>query len=320
MRTNLPGKVFLAPMAGLTDFPMRQTVYEFGAQDVVFISEMMAVNALSRKNPRTYRMADVRAEKYPVIVQLEGREPDLFVQAAQFAADLGAAGIDLNMGCPVRKVVSSGAGAALMKEPLLASKIIESVVSAVKLPVSVKFRKGWDNATSDTAAFARMCAESGARFITIHGRTKAQGYAGKADWQCIRDAKSAVQIPVVGNGDVTDAFSARQMFEKTGADAVMVGRAALGAPWVLGQIAASLKGKTFQLPTAQQIKQILLYHIDLLRRFYGDALALPLSRKFVCWYSKNFRDAKRFREDYMKLDTFEKALAKIEIFFEETLR
>ena len=318
MTGMLPKQVFLAPMAGITDKPMRRMVHAKSGGDVALISEMVAINALSRKNAKTYRIADVRDEPYPVIVQLVGADEVLFADAAQLAAELGASGIDINMGCPVRKIITGGAGSALMKNPEQAAKIIKSVKSAVNLPVSVKFRKGWDNNSVNAADFAKMCEASGADFITVHGRTRAQGYSGTADWNIIKEVKSAVKIPVVGNGDVTSPQSAAEMIKQTGCDGVMIGRAALGAPWLTGEIATYLKnGSLPQKQPAQEVKNTLLEHISLLTEYYGEKLALALSRKYVCWYSKNFRDAKRFRENYMKINDYQTAFAEINAYFDQ---
>lgn len=318
MTGMLPKQVFLAPMAGITDKPMRRMVHAKSGGDVALISEMVAINALSRKNAKTYRIADVRDEPYPVIVQLVGADEVLFADAAQLAAELGATGIDINMGCPVRKIITGGAGSALMKNPEQAAKIIKSVKNAVKLPVSVKFRKGWDNNSVNATDFAKMCEASGAEFITVHGRTRAQGYSGTADWNIIKEVKSAVKIPVVGNGDVTSPQSAAEMIKQTGCDGVMIGRAALGAPWLTGEIAKYLKtGSLPQKQPAQEVKNTLLEHISLLTEYYGEKLALALSRKYVCWYSKNFHDAKRFRENYMKINDYQAAVAEINAYFDQ---
>lgn len=315
---NLPSNVFLAPMAGITDFPMRQIVNQKSQGRVTLVSEMVAINALSRKNAKTYRIADVRTEKYPVIVQLVGSDPALFADAAQLAAELGAAGIDINMGCPVRKITTSGGGSALMKNLPLAAEIIQSVAKAVNLDVSVKFRKGWDNGSINAVEFAKMCEDNGAAFITIHGRTRAQGYSGVADWQIIADVKKAVRIPVIGNGDINSPESAKKMIAQTGVDGVMIGRATLGAPWLPGQIDTVLRGQTPYLPNVKEVAQTLLAHISLLKTYYGEKLAVALSRKYVCWYSKNFYDAKRFREYYMKINDYQTALTEIEKYFSST--
>lgn len=314
---KLPSNVFLAPMAGITDQPTRQIVHKKSRGNVTLVSEMVAINALSRKNSKTYRIADVRKEEYPVIVQLVGADPAMFADAAQLAAELGAAGIDINMGCPVRKIITSGAGSALMTNMPLAAEIIRSVVQAVNLDVSVKFRKGWDSQDINAVEFAKMCEDSGAAFITIHGRTRAQGYSGSADWQVIAKAKKAVKIPVVGNGDINSPESAKKIIEETGVDGVMIGRAALGAPWLPGQIDAVLHGQAPYVLTAGEIKNTLLEHFALLKSYYGEKLAVALSRKYVCWYSKNFYDAKRFRENYMKINDYHTALEEIENYFNQ---
>lgn len=316
---QLQKKVFLAPMAGITDAPMRRMVNKKSHGKAVLVSEMVAVNALSRKNSKTYRIADVRPEPYPVIVQLEGSDFNLFAEAALLAKELGAVGIDLNMGCPVRKVINGGAGSALMRTPDKASKIIQAVANSVKVPVSVKFRKGWDNDHINAVDFAKMCEDSGAAFIAVHGRTRAQGYSGVADWKIIADVKRSVNIPVVGNGDVASAQDAKKMIEETGCDAVMVGRAALGAPWLLEQISDYLEcGKNPENISLSEMKNTVLEHVSMLEDFYGKELAVSLSRKYVCWYSKNLHDAKRFRENYMKIADYNQALAAIDEYFSHT--
>ena len=210
--TNPTSNVFLAPMAGITDYPFRKIIAQKGL--VNLYSEMAAINAISRKNPKTYRIIDVRNEPYPVTVQLVGSNPELFSEAAKLAADLGAYSLDINMGCPVKKIINNNSGSALMKDPCLAAKIIEATVKATPLKVSVKFRKGWDNEHVNAVDFAKMCEQSGASRITIHGRTRAQGYSGFADWNIIAEAKSAVKIPVIGNGDIDSAQKAKEMMLK----------------------------------------------------------------------------------------------------------
>ncbi|MBO4285327.1 MAG: tRNA dihydrouridine synthase DusB [Alphaproteobacteria bacterium] len=313
-------KVFLAPMAGITDAPMRRIVFEETGGKVGFFSEMVAVNALSYKNAKTYKIADVQNEPYPVTVQLMGGEPALFEDAAKLVADLGAVGIDINMGCPVRKIIASRAGADLMRDVGRAAEIIQTTVRATKLPVSVKFRKGWDSEHANAAQFAKMCEESGASFITVHGRTKAQGYGGTADWDVIRQVKSAVKIPVIGNGDVASKEAALKLLETTGADAVMIGRAALGNPWLLRDAADFLAQNDVFPVSSQTLYQTLLRHMAYLRDYYGDKTALGLSRKYICWYSKNFFEAKKFREFYMKINDFETAMDTIKTFFERAVK
>ena len=312
---DFDSQVFLAPMAGITDKPLRKLVHSFGGGNIV--SEMVAINALERKNPKTCRIADVRDEPYPVVVQLVGGDAVLFADSAKLAAELGAHGIDINMGCPVKKIVNNNSGSALSKDLPLASRIIKSVVNATPLKVSVKFRLGWDREHINAVEFAKMCEESGASYITVHGRTRSEFYSGAADWDKIAEVKAAVKIPVVGNGDVTDGPSARKMLDYTGVDGVMVGRATLGAPWLIAEIDDYLKTGTVQpRKKAGEVKSILLAHIAGLRDYYGDRTALALSRKYVCWYSKGFHDAKRFREQYVKTADFERALMIIDEYFD----
>lgn len=313
---NFDSRVFLAPMAGITDKPMRKLVASFGGGNIV--SEMVAINALERKNPKTCRIADVRDEPYPVVVQLVGSDPQLFAESAKLAAELGAARIDINMGCPVKKIVNNCSGSYLMQNLPLAAKIITATRKATPLKVSVKFRKGWDCEHINAVEFAKMCEDSGADYVTVHGRTRSEFYSGSADWDIIAAVKQALKIPVVGNGDVTDGKTAQKMLDYTGADAVMVGRAALGAPWLISQIDAYLKGnREVSEITPQQICGVMLRHLAELRAYYGDRTALQLSRKYVCWYCKGLYEAKRFREKYIKLDDFDAALRAIDEYFNQ---
>ena len=313
---NFDSQVFLAPMAGITDYPMRSLTKSLGAGTMV--SEMVAINALSRKNPKSYRIADVRNEDYPVVVQLVGGEPELFVDAAKLMEELGASSIDVNMGCPVRKIVNNDSGSNLMKDMDRASKIIETLKNTTKLNISTKFRKGWDHNSINAVEFAHMCQESGADYVTVHGRTRSDFYSGVADWDIIADVKSRVKIPVIGNGDVDSPQKAKELLDYTKCDGVMVGRAALGAPWLISQIHEYINNGVLPVELdIKDIKQVLLAHIKGLTDYYGERLALPLSRKYVCWYSRSMRDAKKFREAYMRLTSFEDANNLIDEYFIE---
>ena len=309
-------RVFLAPMAGITDKPLRKLTASFGQGNIV--SEMVAINALSRKNPKTYRIADVRDEPYPVVVQLVGSDLPMFDYAAKLAAELCAHSLDINMGCPVKKIVANHSGSYLMTDMPLAEKIIKTVTSATSLKVSVKFRKGWDCNHVNAVEFARMCEDCGAAYITIHGRTRSEFYSGTADWDIIGEVKSTVKIPVIGNGDVSSPHKAKEMLEYTGADGVMIGRSALGQPWIIAQTHEYLEHGTEPAPMPVPLaKQALLTHIKGLVDYYGERLALGLSRKYVCWYCKNLRDARRFRETYVRIDNLPDALNEINRFFDE---
>lgn len=311
---DFPTNVFLAPMAGITDYPLRKLVASKGI--VNLYSEMVAINAINRKNPKTYRIADVSKEPYPVVVQLVGNDPELFSEAAKLVADLGAHSLDINMGCPVKKIVGNNSGSALMKDLKLASQIIKATVNATNLKVSVKFRKGWDNNSINAVEFAKMCEESGASYITVHGRTRAQGYSGVADWNIIKQVKESVNIPVIGNGDITTVYDAKKMIEETNVDGVMVGRGALGNPWFLGQIHNYINLNIEPATISPiELKNALLQQLADMVDFYGKEMAVAISRKYVCWYSKNLRDAKKFREIYTKIYDYDVAIKAIEDYF-----
>lgn len=306
--------VFLAPMAGVTDKPFRQILISCGKGNMY--AEMAAINALQRKNPKSWQIADVRSESYPVVVQLVGNDAGLFAEAAKLVADLGARSLDINMGCPVKKIVNNESGSALMKDMPRAAKIIEAVVKATPLSVSVKFRKGWDNEHINAVPFAKMCEESGASYITVHGRTRAQGYSGEADWNIIKAVKESVKIPVIGNGDIDSPQKAKQRMQESGVDGVMIGRAVLGNPWLLSQTHEYLLHGTLPAePTVRQIKEILLKHLHLLMEYYGEKAGIAVSRKHVGWYVRSLYEAKKFREQYTKLTDFETAEKLINDYF-----
>lgn len=295
--------VFLAPMAGVTDRPFRQILTSCGQGNMY--AEMAAINALQRKNPKSWQIADVRPENYPVVVQLVGNDAGLFAEAAKLVADLGARSLDINMGCPVKKIVNNESGSALMKDMPRAAKIIEAVVKATSLTVSVKFRKGWDNEHINAVEFAKMCEESGASYITVHGRTRAQGYSGEADWNIIKAVKESVRIPVIGNGDIDSPQKAKQRMAESGVDGVMIGRAVLSNPWLLNQTHKYLlHGILPAEPSVRQIKEILLKHLRMLVDYYGEKAGIAVSRKHVGWYVRSLYEAKKFREQYTKLTDF----------------
>ncbi len=314
--SDFDSNVFMAPMAGITDKPFRTILAECGGGNL--ISEMVAVNAIQRKNPKSYQIADVKDEPYPVTVQMVGNNPELFADAAQLVTELGAHSIDINMGCPVKKIVNNNSGSALMKDLNLASQIIKATVKATSLKVSVKFRKGWDETHSNAVDFAKMCEDAGASYITVHGRTRAQGYSGIADWNIIAAVKQAVSIPVIGNGDITSPEDAKQKMETSGVDGVMIGRAVLGNPWLLDRTDRYLRGlQAKTIPTTADIRKMLLKHLHLLINYYGERGGIAISRKFISWYVHGLYEAKKFREQYTKIGELAAAENLINEYFEK---
>ena len=257
----LANPVLLAPMSGVSDRPFRRLVRRLGA-GLVF-SEMIASRAVIQANRQTLRMAEAAADEAPLAVQLAGCEPAVMAEAARLNADRGAAVIDINMGCPVKKVVNGDAGSALMKDERLAGEILEAVVQAVEVPVTLKMRTGWDESSRNAPGLARIAESAGVRMVTVHGRTRSQFYAGRADWEFIGEVKRAVGIPVVANGDVRSFDDAAAILEASGADGVMIGRGAYGRPWFPGQVAHFLAtGERRPDPPLHEQLAILLHHLD----------------------------------------------------------
>jgi len=286
--------VILAPMSGVTDMPFRRLARRLGAGLVV--SEMIASHAAIRANRQTQRMSTFALDEAPAAVQLAGCEPEVMAEAARLNEDKGAAIIDINMGCPVKKVVNGDAGSALMRDEGLAARILEAVVKAVRLPVTLKMRTGWDDANRNAPRLARIAEECGIKMVTVHGRTRNQLYHGRADWGFIRHVKEAVRIPVVGNGDVTTLDEAKELLSVSGADAVMVGRGAFGRPWFPGQVAHFLAtGERRADPTIFEQRVIVLEHFEAMVAHHGTETGCRLARKHVAWYSGGLRDSARFR-------------------------
>jgi tRNA-dihydrouridine synthase B len=281
-RVSIPGRAFLAPMSGVTDLPFRRLAHRFGASLVV--SEMVACDRLLLKSEE----ARLRREGEGLdvhVVQLAGRDPEAMQDGVQAAEAAGADIIDINMGCPAKRVTNGFAGSALMREADLAIRIIEATVKAASVPVTLKMRLGWDHSSLNAAELAHRAEVAGVQLVTVHGRTRCQFYSGKADWRAIRAIKECVTIPVVANGDLVGAADAPRMLEVSGADAVMIGRGACGQPWLVGQAAAALSGVVApQAPVADRLSAHVIEHYEMILSHYGIGKGVRIARKHLGWY------------------------------------
>ena len=293
---RLDSPVVLAPMSGVTDMPFRRLVKSLGAGLVV--SEMIASQAMIRATRRSLKMATHCADEHPMAVQIAGCEPEIMAEAARLNADRGATIIDINMGCPVKKVVNGHAGSALMRDLDHAARIIEATVKAVSIPVTLKMRTGWDDASRNAPELARIAESAGIRMITVHGRTRCQLYRGKSDWKFIRQVKQAVRVPVLANGDINSVEDAAAALRESGADGVMVGRGACGRPWFLDQVARYLRdGERLPDPPVAVQRDILLGHYGDMLAHYGAVTGMRMARKHIAWYSRGFARSATFRAE-----------------------
>jgi len=311
---ELDNNVILAPMSGVSDMPYRKLAKRNGA--ALVISEMIASQAMVYANRKTMKMASNCAEEFPMAVQLAGCEPKLMAEAAKLNEDRGAAIIDINMGCPVKKVTKGHAGSALMRDEKLAGQIIESVVKAVKLPVTLKMRTGWDENTRNAPILAKIAEDSGVQMLTVHGRTRNQLYRGKADWSFIRNVKKAVSIPVIGNGDVTKVDHAAVLLEQSGADGVMIGRGTYGRPWFIGQVNHFLKtGERLENPEISIQYETVINHYGELIAHYGRERGLRVARKHIAWYTKGLPGSAGFRDVFNRINNIAEAKLALNNFY-----
>ena len=312
----LKNNLVVAPMAGVTDRPFRQLCKKLGAG--LAVSEMVTSNSLLYGSEKTRRRANHEGEVDPISVQIAGADPQMMAEAARYNVDNGAQIIDINMGCPAKKICNVMAGSALLKDEPLVLQILRAVVGAVNVPVTLKIRTGWDKNNRNAITIAKIAEDMGIQALAMHGRTRACLYMGDAEYETIAMVKQAIRIPLIANGDITTPEKAKYVLDYTGADAVMIGRAAQGRPWIFREIEHYLKTGTHLLPpTVEEIHAVMLEHINDLYGFYGDIAGMRVARKHISWYTKGLAGSASFRHNMNTLDTIDLQQAAINNFFAE---
>ncbi|MTI62848.1 MAG: tRNA dihydrouridine synthase DusB [Methylophaga sp.] len=313
---SLPNRLFLAPMAGVTDRPFRQLCRRLGAG--MAVSEMITANKALWASKKSLLRANHDGEPEPRSVQIAGADPLMMAEAARHNVDQGAHIIDINMGCPAKKVCNVMAGSALLQNEKLVADIVESVVNAVAVPVTLKIRTGWDRDNRNGVTIARIAEQAGIQALAVHGRTRADAYKGEAEYDTIAEIKSRISIPVIANGDISSPQKAALVLEKTGADGLMIGRSAQGNPWIFRQILHFLEhGELLSEPEVTEIKQVLIEHLQNLYDFYGDYTGVRMARKHIAWYSKGLRNGNAFRQEMNQLELPQQQLRFTRHFFEQ---
>ncbi len=312
----LKNNLVVAPMAGVTDRPFRQLCKVLGAG--MAVSEMVASNSLLWGSQKTLRRANHDGEVEPKSVQIAGADPAMMAEAAKYNVDNGAQIIDINMGCPAKKVCNVMAGSALLRDEPLVGKILDAVVGAVNVPVTLKIRTGWDKQSKNAIMVARIAESAGIQALAMHGRTRACAYIGDAEYDTIAAVKTHIKIPLIANGDITTPEKAKHVLAYTGADAVMIGRAAQGRPWIFREIEYFLKtGAHLPPPRVQEIHQVLMQHLEDLFEFYGEETGVKVARKHIGWYTKGLVGSAHFRHGLMQLQSSEEQIQTIDDFFGE---
>lgn len=310
----LKNKLIVAPMAGVTDRPFRQLCKKMGAG--MAVSEMVSSNSLLWGSAKTQRRANHDGEVSPISVQIAGADPQMLATAARYNVDNGAQIIDINMGCPAKKICNVMAGSALLQDEKLVGRILDSVVNAVDVPVTLKIRTGWDKQHKNALSVARIAESSGVQALAIHGRTRACAYTGTAEYDTIAAVKAAISIPVIANGDITTPEKAEEILAYTKADAVMIGRAAQGRPWIFREIDHYLAtGQKLPAPEVTEIHQVLIKHLYDLYEFYGEYSGVRIARKHISWYTKGLMGSAHFRQSMNQLQTSNQQISETNEFF-----
>ena len=314
---TLDNNVILAPMAGVTDLPFRLLCKEQGVG--LNCMEMVSAKAIYYNNKNTEELMQIHPEEMPVSLQLFGSDLEIISEMAKRIEERPFAILDINMGCPVPKVVNNGEGSALMKDPKLVEAILSKLVKAISKPVTVKIRKGFNDENVNAVEIAKIAESCGVAAVAVHGRTREQYYSGKADWDIIAAVKDAVKIPVIGNGDVTDAYSAKALQEQTGCDGIMVGRASQGNPWIFKEITTYLEtGELLPKPTPQQVKEVIIRHAKLQLEFKGEYTGVREMRKHLAWYTTGYPNSARFRQMINSMESMDELLESVELIFKTT--